>query len=82
MDIHTAPTRNNQVDYLDEMDPKNAKHVDDRLDSGMESLKEDEYQTLVQEMSSLRCKDQITVPEDNMYIHQTWKHEVTEDGDT
>ncbi|KAG7316259.1 hypothetical protein KOW79_019800 [Hemibagrus wyckioides] len=82
MDIHTAPTRNNQVDYLDEMDQKNAKHVDDRLDSGMESLKEDEYQKLVQEMSSLRCKDPITVPEDNVYIHQTWKHEVTEDGDT
>ncbi|XP_027010757.1 nuclear factor of kappa light polypeptide gene enhancer in B-cells inhibitor, alpha a [Tachysurus fulvidraco] len=82
MDIHTAPTRNNQLDYLDEMDPKNAKHVDDRVDSGMDSLKEDEYQILVQELMCLSCKDAHRDTMDNAHTHQAWKCEVTEDGDT
>ncbi|XP_053470729.1 nuclear factor of kappa light polypeptide gene enhancer in B-cells inhibitor, alpha a [Ictalurus furcatus] len=79
MDIHTAPTRNNRLDYSDDMDPKNAKHTDDRLDSGMDSLKEDEYQQLVQEMADLELPRSA---QDSAHTHQSWKHEVTEDGDT
>ncbi|KAB5540142.1 hypothetical protein PHYPO_G00097920 [Pangasianodon hypophthalmus] len=79
MDIHTAPTRNNRLDYLDEMDPKNAKHTDDRLDSGMDSLKDEEYQQLVQEMADLELPRSA---QDTMHTSQDWKHHVTEDGDT
>ncbi|MCI4389782.1 hypothetical protein PGIGA_G00102320 [Pangasianodon gigas] len=79
MDIHTAPTRNNRLDYLDEMDPKNAKHTDDRLDSGMDSLKEEEYQQIVQEMADLELPRSA---QDTLHTSQAWKHEVTEDGDT
>ncbi|XP_060772255.1 nuclear factor of kappa light polypeptide gene enhancer in B-cells inhibitor, alpha a [Neoarius graeffei] len=79
MDIHTANTRNNQMDYLDEMDLKNAKHIEERLDSGVDSLKEDEYQQIVQEMEDLRFPRST---EDSALSYQAWKHEVTEDGDT
>lgn len=79
MDIHTAHMRNNQLDYLDEMDLKNVKHTDDRLDSGMDSLKEDEYQQIVQDMEDLRFPRST---EESVHSYQAWKHEVTEDGDT
>lgn len=79
MDIHTAPQRNNRLDYMDEMDPKNGKLTDDRLDSGVDSLKEDVYQQIVQEMADL---DLPRDAQDSLHTYQAWKHEVTEDGDT
>ncbi|KAF7690639.1 nuclear factor of kappa light polypeptide gene enhancer in B-cells inhibitor, alpha a [Silurus meridionalis] len=81
MDIHT---RNNRLDYLEDMDPKNPKHTtDDRLDSGVDSLKEDEYQQLVQEIEDLNVTTRVTLHHQNQdHLHHAWKHEVTEDGDT
>ncbi|KAF5891184.1 NF-kappa-B inhibitor alpha-like, partial [Clarias magur] len=81
MDIHRANTRNNRVDLMDEMDPKNAKHTDDRLDSGMDSLKEDEYQQIVQELEDLEL-DLDGNRLKSVSCSPAWKHEVTEDGDT
>lgn len=76
MDIHT---RNNRLDYMDEMDPKNAKHTDDRLDSGVDSLKDSDYQQIVQEMKDLELSRSS---QENAHGCQAWKNEVTEDGDT
>lgn len=61
------------------MDPKNAKHTDDRLDSGVDSLKEDVYQQIVEEMKDLELSRSS---QENEHGYQAWKHEVTEDGDT
>ncbi|XP_056620362.1 nuclear factor of kappa light polypeptide gene enhancer in B-cells inhibitor, alpha a [Triplophysa dalaica] len=78
MDIHSA-TMSNYVDCnFDAMDLKNRKmqHCEDRVDSGLDSLKEDEYRKLVEEMENL------TMPREKLTYNEPWKQEVTEDGDT
>ncbi len=68
-------SNNNQMDYNEDgRGPKSGKMLssnDDRLDSGLDSLKEDEC-TYVE--SAL---ERMKVSED-----EPWKKEFTEDGDT
>lgn len=81
MDVHTAVINNNMDCNFDEMGLKNRKtqQFEDRVDSGVDSLKEDEYIQLVEEMENLTmpCKSLNTYE-----THAPWKQEVTEDGDT
>ncbi|NP_001086998.1 NFKB inhibitor alpha L homeolog [Xenopus laevis] len=52
---------------------------DDRFDSGLDSLKEDEYTAIMKDINELR----IDVPSDTPYCEpEPWKKEVNEDGDT
>ncbi|KAI7799551.1 nuclear factor of kappa light polypeptide gene enhancer in B-cells inhibitor, alpha a [Triplophysa rosa] len=78
MDVHSATMSNYMDCNFDEMDLKNRKmqHCEDRVDSGVDSLKEDEYRKLVEEMENL------TMPRDKLTYDEPWKQEVTEDGDT
>lgn len=63
---------------FDDMDLKNRKvqHCEDRVDSGVDSLKEDEYIKLLGEMANLE------IPRESVNTYEPWKQEVTEDGDT
>lgn len=77
MAVHGVPNHN-QMDYnVDNMDPKHGKLLpcqDDRLDSGLGSLKEDE---LVNDFDELTLGSQAHTHE-----YETWRTAVTEDGDT
>ena len=71
------------MDYL-HMEPKQGKMqqqlTEERFDSGVDSLKEDEcYNKIVEEMCSLDVSAPLDV---STYTHEAWKDEVTEDGDT
>ncbi|KAL0164059.1 hypothetical protein M9458_039812, partial [Cirrhinus mrigala] len=63
------------------MDMKNRKmqNCEERVDSGMDSLKEDEYRKIVEEMEILRFEDTNVIPKGTC---EPWTQEVTEDGDT
>nr|XP_061806494.1 NF-kappa-B inhibitor alpha-like [Nerophis lumbriciformis] len=81
MDVHGV-SHSDRMDYndLDHMGPKHGKMLpcqDDRLDSGLESLKEDE---LVNDLDHLR----VSVSEVRPVIpeYEPWRSVVTEDGDT
>ncbi len=81
MDVHRASTINFQDCDMDEMDMKNSKmqHSEERFDSGVDSLKEDEYRKIVEEMETLRFEDPTANPKGTC---ESWTQEVTEDGDT
>uniref|UniRef100_A0A671NRF7 NF-kappa-B inhibitor alpha n=1 Tax=Sinocyclocheilus anshuiensis TaxID=1608454 RepID=A0A671NRF7_9TELE len=70
MDVHRAGTMNFQDCDMDEMDMKNRKmqHFEERVDSGVDSLKEDEYMKIVKEMEILRFEDPIANPK-GTYLH-------------
>ncbi|XP_062858634.1 nuclear factor of kappa light polypeptide gene enhancer in B-cells inhibitor, alpha a [Trichomycterus rosablanca] len=78
MELHNG----HRMDYFGEMESKNLKQqLEERLDSGLDSLAEEEYQRIVEDMASLvlpSCGNQKTLVSE----FQPWKHEVTEDGDT
>ncbi|XP_072513059.1 nuclear factor of kappa light polypeptide gene enhancer in B-cells inhibitor, alpha a [Salminus brasiliensis] len=76
MEYGTAP-----VDYLQHMEPKQGKtqQSEDRFDSGVDSLKEDEYNLIVEEMGQLAVSTSV---DGNTHSYEAWKNEVTEDGDT
>ncbi|XP_051511216.1 NF-kappa-B inhibitor alpha-like [Myxocyprinus asiaticus] len=81
MDVHSAAMSNYMDCDFDEMDSKNRKmqHCEDRVDSGVDSLKEDEYRKIVEEL------EKLPMPSHSVNIagtHEHWKQEVTEDGDT
>ncbi|TTL10206.1 NF-kappa-B inhibitor alpha [Bagarius yarrelli] len=61
------------------MELKNPRHSEERLDSGVDSMKEEEYQDMVEDMKELELN---RTDQHNTHSHQSWKHEVTEDGDT
>ncbi|XP_026175137.1 nuclear factor of kappa light polypeptide gene enhancer in B-cells inhibitor, alpha a [Mastacembelus armatus] len=77
MDVHRVPNRN-QVDYnIDNMEPKHGKLLpcqEDRFDSGLDSLKEDE---LVNEFEDMSVES-----ENPTHEYEPWRTAVTEDGDT
>ncbi|KAG8126274.1 hypothetical protein E2320_021348 [Naja naja] len=52
---------------------------DDRHDSGLGSMKDDEYEKLVQELEDIRLQPMEADPGT---LAQAWKQQVTEDGDT
>lgn len=81
MDVHRAGMMNFQDCDMDEMDVKNRKiqHSEERFDSGVDSLKEDEYMKIVEEMEILRFENPIANPKGTC---ESWTQEVTEDGDT
>lgn len=80
MDVHRAAIMNYMDCNVDEMDTKNRKvqHCEDRVDSGVDSLKEDEYRKIVEEMESLTLPNPSANPKG---MCEPWT-QVTEDGDT
>lgn len=78
MDTHRV-SNHNQMDYnLDNMEPKHGKMFpchEDRFDSGLDSLKEDE---LVNEFEDMT----VSASEDLTQEYEPWRTAVTEDGDT
>lgn len=87
MDLHRA-TLLNRADYG--RDPKEGKQVastDDRLDSGLDSLKEEEYQAVAEEIRRLHLEceppqhTQAAAGAGAGESHE-WKTQITEDGDT
>ncbi|XP_076017137.1 nuclear factor of kappa light polypeptide gene enhancer in B-cells inhibitor, alpha b [Genypterus blacodes] len=86
MDLHRASIRN-QMDYSAEAkEGKPAQSTDERLDSGLGSLKEEEYQAVAAELHRLRVTDceppqQQQQPAVAPEVEE-WKTQVTEDGDT
>ncbi|XP_051951978.1 NF-kappa-B inhibitor alpha-like [Xyrauchen texanus] len=66
---------------IDDMDSKNRKtqHCEDRIDSGVDSLKEDEYRKIVEDLQKLPKPSECVNTTDT---HEPWKLEFTEDGDT
>ncbi|KAG1964711.1 nuclear factor of kappa light polypeptide gene enhancer in B-cells inhibitor, alpha a [Pimephales promelas] len=81
MDFNRAARINYMDCDLDEMDTKNRKmqHCEDRVDSGVDSLKEDEYRKIVEEMENLSLPNASANPKG---MCEPWTEEVTEDGDT
>ncbi|XP_029903673.1 NF-kappa-B inhibitor alpha-like [Myripristis murdjan] len=78
MDVYRAPNHNQMEYNFDNMEPKPGKGLpcqDDRFDSGLDSLKEDELANDI-EYLSVDCVDDS--PKDN----EPWRSAVTEDGDT
>ncbi|XP_071387174.1 LOW QUALITY PROTEIN: NF-kappa-B inhibitor alpha-like [Centroberyx affinis] len=79
MDVYRV-SNHNQMDYnFDNMEPKHGKMLpcqDDRFDSGLDSLKEDELVNDIEELTVDDCSFQT--PQD----YEPWKTAVTEDGDT
>ncbi|KAJ8356486.1 hypothetical protein SKAU_G00192800 [Synaphobranchus kaupii] len=83
MDVHRV-YNSNQMDYdinhanpkLDKMLPSN----EDRFDSGVDSMKDEECNSIVKHMESLNMA--ATVSTRNDIDNEPWKKEVTEDGDT
>nr|ACO08116.1 NF-kappa-B inhibitor alpha [Oncorhynchus mykiss] len=73
-----------QMDYnYDDMESKHGKMVpcqEDRFDSGLDSLKEDEYGNLVEELEELRVANVEVLA--NPCSNEPWRKTVTEDGDT
>ncbi|KAI4880877.1 hypothetical protein NFI96_014925 [Prochilodus magdalenae] len=71
------------MDYLQHMEPKLGKmqqqQTEERFDSGVDSLREDEYNRIVEEFEMLDVCNGLV---GNTYTQEAWKHEVTEDGDT
>nr|XP_046190614.1 NF-kappa-B inhibitor alpha-like [Oncorhynchus gorbuscha] len=73
-----------QMDYnYDDMESKHGKMVpcqEDRFDSGLDSLKEDEYGNLVKELEELSVANVEVLA--NACSNEPWRKTVTEDGDT
>ncbi|KAI1897800.1 hypothetical protein AGOR_G00087000 [Albula goreensis] len=81
MDVNRQYSRN-QMDYdMDHPNPKLDKMScnEDRVDSGLDSLKEEEFRNIVEDMESLNMAAVEPTRNDN---NEPWKKEVTEDGDT
>lgn len=78
MDVYRAPNHNQMEYNFDNMEPKPGKMLpcqDDRFDSGLDSLKEDELANDIEYLSVDSVDDS---PKDN----EPWRSAVTEDGDT
>lgn len=76
---HIRVSNSNQMDY--NMDSKHGKMVpcnDDRLDSGLDSLPEEAYNSILNEMERLNMASAVS----KEYSNEPWKLERTEDGDS
>lgn len=54
--------------------------TDERLDSGIDSMKEDEYSSVVDEIRRMHVSNIATSSQD--FSHEPWKDEVSDEGDT
>ncbi|KAL0969704.1 hypothetical protein UPYG_G00231140 [Umbra pygmaea] len=83
MDLHRASILNH-MDYNTEgrqfKDGKLQSINEDRLDSGLDSLKEEEYEVVASELECLRVDCPPLRSED--CGNELWKEQVSEDGDT
>lgn len=84
MALHRT-TVTNQMDYNRES-KEGKPSTDERLDSGVDSLKEEDYQAVAEEIWRLQLECQ---PSQNKQLPacataeiQEWKTQITEDGDT
>lgn len=85
MDLHRTSIRN-QMDYSREgKDAKPAAPTEERLDSGLDSLREEEYQAVAAEFHRLRVEceppPRSQTPAGSAEPPE-WTTQVTEDGDT
>lgn len=85
MDLHRTSILN-QMDYSRESkEGKPSQPTEERLDSGLDSLKEEEYQAVAAEIRRLQvdCEppQHKQCPAETAQLHQ-WETETTEDGDT
>lgn len=84
MDLYRG-SRTSQMDYNpDGRVPKAGKTVssnDDRLDSGLDSLKEEEYIQVAADLGRLRVQGTPQCPPEQQEGEE-WKRELSEDGDT
>lgn len=77
MDVHRVANTHRQMDY-NSMAPKHGKALpcqEDRFDSGLDSLKEDE---LVSEFENIK----VEAHDPALDEYLPWRSAVTEDGDT
>ncbi|KAG7510134.1 NF-kappa-B inhibitor alpha [Solea senegalensis] len=85
MDLHRT-TLLNQMDYnRDSKDEKAAQSTEERLDSGLDSLKEEEYQAVADEIRQLHLSlepPNHQHPPAAVEEQPEWKTQTTEDGDT
>ncbi|XP_005989233.1 nuclear factor of kappa light polypeptide gene enhancer in B-cells inhibitor, alpha b [Latimeria chalumnae] len=56
---------------------KDQNFAEDRFDSGVGSLTEEEYQSVQKDLAALRLDTKYELPQE-----ESWKYQVTEDGDT
>nr|XP_046267972.1 nuclear factor of kappa light polypeptide gene enhancer in B-cells inhibitor, alpha b [Scatophagus argus] len=85
MDLHRTSILN-QMDYSRETkEGKPTQSTEERLDSGLDSLKEEEYQAVAAEIRRLQVE--YEPPQHKQHpavtgeVHE-WKTQITEDGDT
>lgn len=81
MDAHRVSSHHNQMDSnnLDSMGPKHGKMLpcqEDRFDSGLDSLKEEE--DLVNDFEEMSVSKVEVLPQE----YESWRAAVTDDGDT
>lgn len=89
MDLHRTSILN-QMDYSRESKEgkQGAQPTEERLDSGLDSLKEEEYQAVAAEIRQLQLKSDPSPPQQQQLPaaesqEQTeWRAQITEDGDT
>ncbi|TNN26855.1 hypothetical protein EYF80_063003 [Liparis tanakae] len=76
MDVHPAPSRHH-TDYRAELKlgPAAPPCQEDRFDSGLDSLKEDE---LVHELEELH----MDTHEERTHEYEPWRRALTDDGDS
>lgn len=84
MDLHRTSILNNMDYNEDGRECKEGKvqvGTDERLDSGLDSLKEEDYQAVAGELARLRVD---CAPQKNSHEcgHEPWKTQISEDGDT
>lgn len=56
---------------------KKERLVDDRHDSGLDSMKDEEYEQMVKELQEIRLQ-----PQEAPLAAEPWKQQLTEDGDS
>ncbi|XP_041828598.1 nuclear factor of kappa light polypeptide gene enhancer in B-cells inhibitor, alpha b [Melanotaenia boesemani] len=83
MDLHRTSILN-QMDYSrDSKEGKATQSTDDRLDSGLDSLKEEEYQAVAAEIHRLQLECEHKQPRAVVKEPlQEWQTQITDEGDT
>lgn len=83
MDLHRASILNHMdynTDGRHSKDRKVQSINEERLDSGLDSLKDEEYEVVASELERLRVD--CPSPQRDECCNEPWKEHVLEDGDT